>query len=109
MITSVVGAGIGRWTHLDSDLGTRASGHGQAALRHGEWCTFACNRLTIFMCTPTGRDSWWSAAAGVRTRAGRAGVGDLVRTSVVSGWSARCPAAAAREARVSERVTWWCP
>ncbi|MFE4256064.1 hypothetical protein ACFRU3_42850 [Streptomyces sp. NPDC056910] len=36
MITSVVGAGIGRWTHLDSDLGTRASGHGQAVLRHGE-------------------------------------------------------------------------
>jgi hypothetical protein len=47
MITSVVGAGIGRWTHLDSDLGTKASGHGQAVLRHGERCTFAVPDRTV--------------------------------------------------------------
>ncbi|MFI8792915.1 hypothetical protein [Streptomyces sp. NPDC055105] len=47
MITSVVGAGIGRWTHLDSDLGTRASGHGLTVLRDGERCTFAVPDRTV--------------------------------------------------------------
>lgn len=113
MITSVVGTGIGRWTHLDSDFGTRTSSHGPDVLRHDEWCTFACTKLSIFMCTPTERS--YAFPEIVRNKVGRH-VGELpgalsdagrdagVDATGVSGRSGSAPATVARFDVLAERL-----
>lgn len=71
------------------------------------------------MCSGVQVDAWRGFPFGIRERQlvergrgcgpGRGGVGGSVRMSAVAGRSASCPAAVARAARVSERVTLWCP